>query len=143
MIQQITVFLENKKGRLHALCKTLSAGDINMSALTIADTADYGVIRIICDKPQAALDLVRENGFIAVATDVVAVSIPNKPGGLARLLEVFDRHSANIEYAYCFSTSENHAIDIVKLHDISDIELLEEELSGEGYSFLSLDDLNK
>ncbi len=141
MIQQITVFLENKKGRLLALCKTLSEGDVNMSALTIADTADYGVIRIICDKPETALDLLREKGFIAVTTDVIAVSIPNKPGGLAHLLDVLEKYSTNIEYGYCFSTGTNHAVDIIKLQDVIKIDQFEKELEKDGYQFLDLEDL--
>ena len=104
MIDQITVFLENAEGRLSALCRTLAEANVNMSALTIADTADYGVVRIICDDPALALDALNAADYRAVATKVSAIAVPNEAGGLSKLLDTLDALNLNIEYGYCFSS---------------------------------------
>ena len=90
MINQITVFLENKEGRLAALVRSLADAGINMQALTIADTTDYGVARIICDDPTGAVMALNEQGYRATLTKVSAIAVPNVPGGLAKLLNVLD-----------------------------------------------------
>lgn len=115
MISQLTVFLQNEKGRLAAMCRALSDAGINMKALVIADTADFGVARIICDTPQAAADALRAAGYRANVTQVLGVQVPNEPGGLASLLEFLDSQDVNIEYGYCFSAGEDVAVDALKI----------------------------
>lgn len=115
MVDQITVFLENSEGRLKALCRTLADAGVSMSALTIADTTDYGVVRIICDKPEEALAVLEEADFRAVVTKVSAIEVPNRPGGLAELLEKLDSLKLNIEYGYCFSVNGERAVDVLKI----------------------------
>ena len=90
MIKQVTVFLENTKGRLAALTRALADANVNMEALTIAETSDYGLVRIICDKPDEAVAALDGAGFRAITTEVIAVVVPNRPGGLADLLEKLD-----------------------------------------------------
>jgi len=119
MIDQLTVFLENKKGRLAALCRALGDAGISMHALTIAESERYGVVRIIADNPRLALELLSEQGFRASLTDVLAVEVPDVAGGLARLLEAFEAAGVNIEYAYCFAASGGKAIDVLRLDDFA------------------------
>ncbi|MCL2150651.1 MAG: ACT domain-containing protein [Coriobacteriia bacterium] len=117
MIDQLTVFLENKKGRLAALCRALGDAGISMRALTIAEAERYGVVRIIADDPPRALAVLQDLGFQASLTQVFAVEVPDVPGGLAALLEAFEAHDVNVEYAYCFSTADGKAIDVLRLSD--------------------------
>ena len=115
MVDQLTVFLENSEGRLSALCRVLADNNINMSMLTIAEVSDYGLVRIICDDTEAAVKALDEAGFRARSTKVVAVEVPNRPGGLAELLEALDKMGLNIEYGYCFNISENRSVDVLKV----------------------------
>lgn len=117
MVEQITVFLENKEGHLAEVVRTVAAAGVNMDALTVADTSAYGLVRIICDDPAAGKKALEEAGFRATLTKVVAVSVPNEPGGLARLLDVLDEKDVNIEYAYCFSFKGEGAVDILKVRN--------------------------
>jgi hypothetical protein len=101
-ITQISVFLENRKGRLYDVCSLLGSRDVNIRALTIAETESFGVLRIVVDKSDFAIQLLRENQFVANFTDVVAIEVPDKPGGLASILKVLAENDVNIEYMYGF-----------------------------------------
>ena len=101
-ITQISIFLENRKGRLSDVCSLLGANDVNIRALTIAETESFGVLRIVVDKSDAAIKLLHDNHFVANFTDVVAIEVPDKPGGLASILKVFADNDVNIEYMYGF-----------------------------------------
>ena len=97
MISQLTVFLANEKGRLAAASRVLSDAGINMQALFIADTADFGIVRIFCDRPNRAAAVLAEAGFRASITPVIAVSVADEPGALARLLGFCHEASMNVE----------------------------------------------
>ncbi|MEG0376126.1 MAG: ACT domain-containing protein [Raoultibacter sp.] len=129
MISQLTVFLENEKGRLARACRTIADSGFNMSALFLADTADFGVARIFCDRPEEAVEKLREAGYRATITPVLGVRVPNRPGGLAELLEFFNEHDVNIEYGYCFSVNQEYAIDVLKVSDHS----IEDKLAAAGF----------
>jgi hypothetical protein len=117
-VKQISVFLENKKGRLAEVTRTLSTEKINIRALSLADTADFGVLRIIVNDPEKCLDVLKSNGFVAQVTEVVAVEVEDKPGGLARVLEVLDRDNVNVEYMYAYvEKKSDNAIVICKIDD--------------------------
>ena len=105
MIDQLSVFLGNEKGRLTALCDTLGGAGIQMHALAVADTAEYGIVRIICDAPQDAVDALTAKGFRASLAKVLAVQVPDVPGGAAQVFDVLEKADASIEYAYCFTSS--------------------------------------
>ena len=122
MISQVTVFLENEKGRLAAACRTVAEAGINMHALNLADTADFGVVRMLTDTPDAAAEALREAGYRATVTPVLAVRVPNVPGGLAKLLEFMDAQDVNIEYGYCFSVNAEMAVDVLKVDGDDEIE---------------------
>jgi len=101
-IKQISVFLENRQGRLYDVCSLLGSNDINIRALTIAETESFGVLRIVVDKSDAAIQLLRDNQFVANFTDVIAIEVPDQPGGLASILKVLAENDVNIEYMYGF-----------------------------------------
>ena len=138
MVSQLTVFLENEKGRLAAACRVLGDAGINMHALNLADTADFGVARMLCDKPEAAAAALREAGYRAMVTPVLAVHVPHSRGGLASLLEFLDAEDVNIEYGYCFATGADEAVDVLK---IGASEGLEAKLAEAGYSVVSPEEL--
>lgn len=115
MVKQITVFLENSEGRLSALCRCLGDAGVSMKALTIAETSDYGLIRIIADDPQNCVKVLTDGGFHASLTDVTAIEVPNRAGGLADLLDKLADLDLNIEYGYCFSTEADRAVDVLKI----------------------------
>ena len=135
MINQLTVFLENTEGRLSALCRAVSDAGVDMSALTIAEVADYGVVRIICSDPERAAEILEKEGFRAMTTPVLAVEIPNKPGSLAKLLEALQAQDINIEYGYCFSIDAEKAIDVLK---VNDLEAAGDAVQQAGFSLATL-----
>ncbi len=124
MIDQLSVFLPNKKGTLSTVAGALSDAGINMHVLVIADTAEYGIVRIVCDTPHAAARALSDAGLRATTTPVYAVRVPNTPGGLTQLLAYCEEKGLNIEYGYCFLLGEEGAIDVLKI-DASAEDVLE------------------
>ena len=117
-VKQISVFLENKKGRLAEVTKTLSHEKINIRALSLADTADFGVLRIIVDNADRSLTVLKAHGFVAQVTEVIAVEVEDRPGGLSRILEVLDQDNVNVEYMYAYvEKSRDNAIVICRIDD--------------------------
>jgi len=116
--KQICIFIENKKGRLAEVTKVLGDGDINLRALSIADTTDFGILRLIVDKPDDAERALTENGFTVSITSVIAMSVPDKPGGLSEALGILDRLDINIEYLYAFiGKNSNMAVVIMRVNE--------------------------
>lgn len=99
-ITQISIFLENRAGQLSEITKILSENSIDLKALNIAETADYGILRIISDDSDKAAKLLRDNGFIVTETPVAAAAVPNKAGGLNDLLNIISKEEIDIEYMY-------------------------------------------
>ncbi|HOD13034.1 MAG TPA: ACT domain-containing protein [Candidatus Omnitrophota bacterium] len=118
-ITQISVFLENKKGRLLDATVALGKASINIKALTIAENEDFGVLRLIVNDPEGALQALKANGFVASLTEIVAVEVEDSPGGLAKVLSVLNDHDLNVEYMYAFvEKTENKAILVFRFDDI-------------------------
>ncbi|NCU32288.1 MAG: ACT domain-containing protein [Candidatus Moranbacteria bacterium] len=118
LLKQISIFIENKSGRLAEITKLFGEKGINILALSIADTTDFGILRLIVSDPDEAEKIVKENGLTAKATDVIGISIPHVPGGLAQALSVLNDKSIGIEYMYAFATrSEENAMVILKVAD--------------------------
>ncbi len=116
MIEQVSVFLENSTGRLAKLTRVLGDAGIDMHALMVADTEEFGVVRIICDRPRAARALLEDTGFGASLTAVTAVEVPDRPGGLADVLEALEAGGVNVEYAYCYvKPGAEAAVDVLKV----------------------------
>jgi hypothetical protein len=101
-ITQISVFLENRKGRLFEVCSLLGQNNINIRALTIAETETFGVLRIVVDKPELATEVFKKHRITANLTSVVAVEVDDRPGGLAAVLKTLSDHDLNVEYMYGF-----------------------------------------
>lgn len=112
-VQQISIFLENKKGRLAKVTEVLGENDINIRALSIADTTDFGILRLIVNKPPLAYQVLKEAGFTVSTTDVIAVEVTDQPGGLSGILRHLDKVGINIEYLYAFVTQTATAALIV------------------------------
>lgn len=109
LVEQIAVFLENKSGRLAEITAVLAENSINIRALSVADTADFGILRLIVDKVEKAKEVLKENGFTVGKTSVIAVEVDDKTGGLARVLSCIKDAGINVEYMYAFvnKTGEN------------------------------------
>ena len=137
MISQLTIFLENEKGRLAAATRVIADAGINMKSLNIAESSEFGVLRVICDTPKAAALALTEAGLRANVTPVMAVEVPIVKGGLADLLQKFDELDINIEYGYCFSVGEETAIDILKVKDPS----VEAQVKAAGIKVLAAEDV--
>ena len=119
MIEQLSVFLENEKGRLARMCRVLGEAGHDMRALVVADTSEYGVARVICDRPHAARQALEKAGFAVSVTAVIAVEVPDRPGGLAAMLELLDGAGVNVEYLYCFlRPGAGTAVDIVRVAEV-------------------------
>ena len=101
-LNQISVFVENKPGKLQLLTGILAENNINMRALSLAETSEFGIVRIIADNLDAASVVLKEEGFVHTITKVLGVSIPDEPGGLNRVLKVLSAAGVNIEYMYAF-----------------------------------------
>ena len=97
MLDQLSVFVANQKGRVARVCRVLADTDINMHSLFVADTEDFGVVRIFCDTPFAAAAALKEAGFRASVTKVIGMCLPNEPGSLAKMLEFLDAQDVNVQ----------------------------------------------
>ena len=120
-VSQLTVFMENKSGRLAEIMRTLADNDINVRALSIADTSEYGLLRLIVNDPDKARRVLTGADFTVALTDVVAVEVPDKPGGLAGVIDTFAGAGLNIEYMYAFvGTSGENAIVIFRVTPVEE-----------------------
>ena len=102
MTKQITVFLENKPGALAEVTRILGDAGVNIRALALADTKDFGILRIIVNDNEKAHEVLGQKGFTLRKTDVVAVEVPDRPGGLAEIMQALSEASINVEYLYAF-----------------------------------------
>jgi len=101
-VEQISIFLENRTGRLQEVAKILAEAQINIKALSLADTSDFGILRLIVSDNDKAKEVLRQNGFTVGKTNVVAVEVEDKPGGLYSILSLLSEHQVNVEYMYAF-----------------------------------------
>lgn len=115
-IKQLSVFIENRTGRLEKVTETLKDNGINITSMSLADTSEYGLMRMIVSNPTEGKRVLKEAGFSAMLTDVLAVKLPNKIGMLHELLKVLD--DVNIEYMYALATNENASM-VIKISDIN------------------------
>jgi hypothetical protein len=102
-IRQISVFLENRPGRLSALCRTLAEAGVNLSTLTLAETGEFGLLRLITPDPEKAKQVIEQAGYAATSTEVVALQVPDRPGGLASVLQALEARQISVEYMYAFA----------------------------------------
>ncbi len=112
--KQVSVFLENKSGRLNEVTQILGEAGINISAFTIADTTEFGILRMILTDPDKACAILKENGFSVRKTDVVLAKTPNTPGSLSKLLDFLQKENVFIEYMYAFSMEGDGAVTVIR-----------------------------
>ena len=118
-VEQIAVFLENKSGRLAEITAVLADNGINIRALSVADTADFGILRLIVDKVEMAKKVLKESGFTVGKTNVLAVEVPDRTGGLAMVLKTIEKAGINVEYMYAFvNKSGENAVLIFRFEDM-------------------------
>lgn len=118
-VEQISIFLENKKGRLWKALNTLKDAGINIRALYLADTSEFGILRLIVPKPEKAKKVLEENDFAVKTNEVIAVELEDKPGGLASVLKILKDSQINLEYLYAFvHEKKGKAILFLKADDI-------------------------
>lgn len=121
MIKQISVFLENKSGRLVRVAQVLGDAGINIRGVSIADTSDFGILRLIVDQPDKAIAELKDKGVMATVTEVIAMEIPDVPGGLAKILAYLQDAGINIEYLYSFiEKPTNNALIMMRVERIAD-----------------------
>ena len=117
--KQLSIFLENKVGRLAEVTGVLGETGINIRALSLADTSDFGVLRLIVDDPTKAQEALKEEGYTVSTTEVIAVKVPDKPGGLGRVLRSFIDLGVNIEYMYAFAGKNgDNAVVVFRVDDL-------------------------
>ncbi|MFY9174369.1 MAG: ACT domain-containing protein [Peptococcia bacterium] len=118
MVKQISIFLENRKGRLAYVCKILGEAEINIRALSIADTTDFGVLRLIVNDPDKAYEILTAKGLVTQITDVLAIEVSDTPGALGLALEKLDQAGISVEYMYAFLGSiSKDALVIIRVEN--------------------------
>lgn len=118
IIKQISLFAENKPGRLANIAENFRKAGINIRAFTIAEAGDFGIIRMVVDKPDAAHEVLHDAGFTVSETNVIGVEMQDIPGGLGKIANVLGEKSINIDYAYAFVTKTEKALLILRVSDI-------------------------
>ncbi len=140
-IKQITVFVENRQGALVEITDTLAKNDVNLRALSIAETQEFGILRLIVNDEEAAEKTLVDAGYLIKVTDVVGVKISDEPGKLTSALSVLDKAGINMEYLYAFmSRTEKHAYVVLR---VEDNEIAERILSDAGFKIVTTADVNK
>lgn len=128
LIKQISVFSENKPGKLAKVAEALTEENINMRAFMIAESGDFGIIRLIVDKPDEAYKVLKGVGFTVSQTDVLGVHMDDKPGSLLKIAKLLSGSDINMDYAYAFVTEDKTAVLIIRVSDVPKaISLLEKE----------------
>ena len=140
-LYQVSVFVENKSGRLADITEVLSKNNINLRALSIADTTDFGILRLIVNDETAAKKVLSEQGYLIKVVDVVGVKIGDEPGKLTAALDVLDKTGINVEYLYAFmARTEKHAYVVLR---VEDNESAEAALSDAGFKMITEADICK
>ena len=138
-VTQISVFLENRAGQLSNITRVLSENGVDLRAINIAETQDYGVLRIIPADAQKASSVLLENGFIMAMTPVIAVAVPDRPGGLNSLLEALAEENIGIEYMYSvFSMNSGEALMVLQ---VGETQKVSEILSTKGFRTVAIEDI--
>ena len=140
-IKQLTVFVQNQKGTVASVTERLSQNNINLRALSSAETQDFGILRLIVNDVDAAEKVLAENGYLIKTIDVVGVKIGDAPGKLTAALDVLDKADINVEYLYAFmARTEKHAYVVLRVEDNS---AAEEALVEAGFKMITDADINK
>lgn len=139
-VKQLSVFIENRPGRLSAVTKILGANDVNIRAMSLADTKDFGILRLIVDDFDKAVSALKEEGFSVTSTQVLAVEINDRPGGLAEAMKALYNDNISVEYMYSafINTKENTAYLILRVENVT---AAQEALTDAGFALISQQEL--
>ena len=140
-VKQISVFLENRPGCLHEMTKALADANIDLRGLSLAETSDFGIVRLIVDDVIGTANTLKDAGFVASLTDVLAVEVPNVPGGLNRVLEILDSAGVNVEYMYAIlgNKKSDTAYMIFRVNDNAKAS---SALTGSGVKIMGAEELS-
>jgi hypothetical protein len=139
LVKQINVFLENQSGRLAEVTRTLGENNIDIRALYIADTTEYGILRMILDKPDKAVEVLTAAGFTVSSTNVIAIAIEDKPGTLDHALSIFSEGALSLEYLYAYvGRTSDDAVVVIR---VQDPELALQKLEASGIRVLSSEEV--
>lgn len=140
LIKQISIFAENKAGRLEKITGKLKSANINIRAFTIAEAGDFGVMRMVVDKPELAHNVLHDAGFTVSETDVLGIEMSDSPGGLHEISTVLGSNAINVDYAYAFAMATHKALLIIRVDNINNaIEVLE----NSDIRLVSMDEVKK
>ena len=140
-IKQLTVFVQNKKGAIVSITDILAKNNVNLRALSIAETEDFGILRLIVNDEEAAEKVLSEQGYLIKTVDVVGVKIGDAPGKLTSALDVLDKADINVEYLYAFmARTEKHAYVVLRVEDNN---IAETALEKAGFHLITEADINK
>ena len=140
-IKQLTVFVQNKKGTVVSVTDALSKNNINLRALSIAETQDFGILRMIVNDEKTAEAVLLDKGYLLKVIDVVGVKISDEPGKLSEALAILDKAGINVEYLYAFmARTEKHAYVVLRVEDNT---VAEAALTAAGFKMISAADVNK
>ena len=140
-IRQISIFLENRPGQLSTICRDLADANINIATLSLADTSDFGIVRMIVDDHEKAKQVLTEKGHVVNVREVLAVCVPDRPGGMAEVMQVLDRAGVNIEYSYAFAFHRGEKAVLV--FRFNDVEKGRKALCEAGYMVLNEADVQE
>jgi len=135
LVKQISVFIENKKGKLAEITRVLKDHNVDISAISIADTENFGILRMIANNQENAVKCIREAGYPVNTTEVIAIEVPDHPGGLHKVLEILEQRGISIEYLYSFVRAKSEKALI--LFKVENPETAVETLEGSGVKVLS------
>lgn len=141
-IKQISVFLENKPGTLKEMTSVLAANQIDMRALSLAETKDFGIARLVVDDAFRAVRILKDANFVASLTPVLAVAVPDEPGGLDKMLQIFSETGVNIEYMYAF-IGNGQTRSAYMIFRVANTKFAEMALSGKGLKLLNQEDIQE
>jgi hypothetical protein len=133
-IKQISIYSENRPGQLSAICRTLAAAGVNITTLSLADTSDFGIVRLIVDDHEKAKAVLSEKGHLVNVKDVLAVCVPDRPGGMAEVMQILDAAGADIEYSYAFAFHKGEKAVLV--FRFADGDVAEKALAAAGVAML-------
>lgn len=133
-IKQISIYSENRPGQLSAICRTLAAAGVNITTLSLADTSDFGIVRLIVDDHEKAKAVLSEKGHLVNVKDVLAVCVPDRPGGMAEVMQILDAAGADIEYSYAFAFHKGEKAVLV--FRFADGDVAEKALTAAGVAML-------
>ncbi len=140
-IKQLSLFVENRPGSLSAVCRVLKENNIDIRTLSLADTQQFGILRLLVKEHEQARTALEKAGFIVKVTDVLALTVPDHPGGLADILNILDKHKLSVEYMYAFTFGRNDKAVIV--FRFEDPMQAIKELKGEAIEMVKSEDLFK